>query len=255
MLTGLLIIATVAFLGVFSHRRSRLENKILKNIPLSEWLTVLVFPLIFYLGWFFVVENILERPRVEIFPLRDFDFLAITILFMVYGFVGNAIHFTSKILWRYLKEKPYSLAYKINEMFHNKLSHYLVYLNSIGIIFFLAFLEINHPVGSGVTSVYLYFVFLLGMILGVSASKAVFYTNEWFGGYNKPLFFLVSTLLFILFFLFKTLKLRYSFYPVNFFVVSMSLSFLSFFIFRQIFIFAKLDQKKRLRILAKLLNI
>lgn len=254
MLAGILIIAIVVLLGVLSHRRSRLENRIYRHIPLNDWLTILLLPVALYIGWFFVVKNILERPRIILIPLDDFDILAFTILFMVYGFVGNSLHFTGKILWRYLLPKKSSMAYKINEMFHGRLSHYLVFLNSMFIIFLLSVLEINHPVFAGVTSRYLALVALMGIIMGVSGTKAVFYTNEWFGGYHKPIFFIVSLLLIIILMMIKVFKLNFTFYPVNLFVASMGASFVATFVMRQLFIFSHLNNKRRLRFLAKILS-
>lgn len=254
MMTGILIIAVVGILGILSHRRSKLETKIYRHVPLSDWLTVLILPIAIYLGWFFVVKNIIKRTSIDIFPLEDFDILAITILFMIYGFVGNGIHFTSKILWRYLSHDRYSMAYKINEIFHGKLSHYLIYLNGMFIMFLLGLFEINHPVSTYVTSTYLKLMVLAGVIFGYAGSRAIFYTNEWFGGYNKPLFFIDSVLVILTLVINRFYGMNYSFYPVNLFVVSMGGSFSSSFIIRQIFIFYKLGQKRRLRFLAKMFS-
>lgn len=256
MLTGILIIAIVGILGVLSHRRSRLENRIYRNVPLPEWLTVLVLPIALYLGWFVMVKNIIRRPAVEKFPLDDFDILAITILFMIYGFVGNGIHFTGKILWRYLKSEKHYLAYKVNEMFHGKLSHYLVYLNCMFIIFLLSIIEINHPVSTYtyLTRGYLRLSALSGILFGYAASRSIFYTNEWFGGYNKPLFVISSALLMFILGINRLYGMNYSYYPVNLFVVSMGATFVSSFVLRQLMIFARLGQKRRLRFLAKIFS-
>lgn len=254
MLTGILIIAVIGLLGVLSHRRSRLESKIYKNIPLTDWLIVLFLPVILYIGWFFVVKNILNRPFISLIPLDDIDILAITILFMVYGFVGNGIHFTGKILWRYLHPYKHSMAYRINEMFHGKLTHYLVYLNSMFIVFLLAVLEVNHPIQDTVTSGYLKLMAIAGVIFGISATKTIFITNEWFGGYNKPLFFIVSLLLMIIMTMNKIFQISFSSYPINLFVVSMGVSFISAFVIRQLFIFTRLNTKRRLRFLTRILS-
>jgi len=255
MLTGILIIVAIGLLAVLSHRRSRLENKIYNNVPLNDWLTVLILPIMFYLGWFFIVKNILERSYIPRLPFEDFDILAITTLFMVYGFVGNSIHFTGKILWKYLKESKHSMAYKVNEMFHGKLSHYLVYLNMVFIMFLLAILELNHPLPLNISRINFIVIILAGIVFGLSGRRAVFYTNEWFGGYNKPLFFLSAFLLSILFVLHKTYKLSYFSYPVNLFAISMGISFIATFVVRQFFIFARLGNKRKLRFLAKILSV
>lgn len=254
MLTGILIIAVVGLLGVLSHRRSRLENRIYKNVPLSEWLTVLFLPIILYIGWFEVVKSMIQRPIVFRFPLEDFDILALTILFMVYGFVGNGIHFTGKILWRYLSNKKNSLVYKVNEMFHGKLSHYLVYLNIMFIVFLLSIFEINHPMPDYVSASYFRLSVLSGIIFGYAGSRAIFYTNAWFGGYNKPLFFICSALLLFILGMNRFYSMDYYYYPVNLFVVSMGGSFISSFVLRQLMIFAKLGEKRRLKFLAKMFS-
>lgn len=254
MLTGILIIAVVGLLGILSHRRSRLEHRIYKNVPLEDWFVVFLLPASLYIGWFFIVKNILSRPTVPLFSFEDIDILALTILFMVYGFVGNAIHFTGKILWRNLQNYSHIHAYKINEMFHGRLSHYLVFLNGFFIIFLLAVLEINHPVEGYVANYYLLLIAVLGIIFGFSGSKAVFYTNEWFGGYNKPLFIISSLLLLFLVSLGKYYRISYLFYPIYLFVTVMGISFVTAFVIRQIFIFMRLGSKRRLRFLAKIFS-
>lgn len=254
MLTGILIIAVVGLLGVLSHRKSRLENKIYKHVPLNDWLNMLAFPIILYIGWFFVVKNILDRPKVILLPLDDFDILALTILFMVYGFVGNAIHFTGKILWRYLHQDKHVMAYKVNEIFHGRLSHYLIFLNGLFILFMLPILEINHPNIYPLSSLYLYLIVLTGIIIGISTCKSVFYTNEWFGGYNRPLFYITSFLLIINLSLIKTFSLKFSLYPVNLFILTTFVSEVCTYLMRQLFIFARLGSRRKLRFLAKILS-
>lgn len=255
MLTGILILAIVGLLGILSHRRSRLENKIYRHVPLTDWITVLILPVALYVGWFFLVKNIISRPAIDIFPLEDFDILAITILFMIYSFVGNGIHFTGKILWRYLNRDRYSMAYKINEIFHGKLSHYLVYLNVLFIIFLLAVFEINHPVPAYVTANYLRLTAIAGIVFGYVESRTVFYTNEWFGGYNKPIFFITSILLLITLGVERFYSMNFSYYPVNLFVIAMGGSFVSSFILRQLIIFSKLSTRRRFRFLSKVFSI
>ena len=211
-------------------------------------------PLFIYLGWITVLRNILARPKIDLFPIDDLDLLAVSILFCIYGFVGNTIHFTGKILWRYLKKDKRRMAYKVNEMFHGKLSHYLVFLNVICVFFLLQVIEINHPVFMPVSSLYLDITFIAGVIFGISGSKSTFYTNEWFGGYNKPLFFVVSVIVFTILSLHRIYRMNYHYYPVNLFVVAIGITFSTSFVIRQFFIFLKLKQKRRLRFLAKIFS-
>lgn len=255
MFIGILFIAAVTLLAVLSHRRSRLENKIYKHVPLDNWLNVSVFPFLLFLGWFFLVKNILSRTRYDIFPLEDFDILALTTVFMVYAFVGNGIHFTAKILWRYLERDRRTMSYKVNEMFHGRLSHYLIYINSLIIIFLLPVLEINHPLESNLSNAYMVLLIAAGVIAGISCSKAIFYTNEWFGGYYKPLFFHVSALSILMVIMTRMYQLNYSLYPVNVFVRSIFITFIVTFIARQVLIFTRLGTKRRMRFMAKILSV
>lgn len=223
-------------------------------MPLDDWLNILGLPIFLYLGWFFVVKNILGRPNIVLLPLDDFDILAVTILFMVYGFVGNAIHFTGKILWRYLNQHKHVMAFRVNEMFHGKLSHYLIFLNGLFILFMLPVLEVNHPYIYPLTTFSLYLIVLAGIVFGISTCKSVFYTNEWFGGYNRPLFYITFFLFVLHLAIVKTFSLKFSLYPVNLFILTMFISEVCTYLVRQLFIFTRLGEKRRLQFLAKFLS-
>jgi hypothetical protein len=255
MLTGIFILAFVAILGILSHRRSRLEEKIIKNVPLEDWLTILGLPLGLYMGWYLIIRNIVNRPFVSLAFYDDIDVLAVNSMFLVYGFVGNALHFNAKVLWRYLKKDKKSTVYRINEMFHGKLSHYLAFLNAIFIIFMLPILEINHPLRASLFNTYIQLLIIGGAVFGYAASKAFFYTNEWFGGYNKPLFLLSSALLTALILIFKLTGYSLGHYPVSIFVIAVFSSIITAFIIRQFFIFTRLGSRRRLKFMAKMLSV
>ncbi len=255
MIIGIILVAFTALTAVLLHRRSRFEKKIYKDVPIVEWINVLIVPLLFYFGWGLMVRNILSRPTINKFPIEDFELIVISVLFIIYGFIGNAIHFTGKILWRYLWPKKYSMAYKVNEMFHGRLSHYLVFLNGLFIAFLLPFMEINHPLQYEIDSLTFNIIIVSGIIMGISSSKGIFFSNQWFGGYKKPLFFISLILLIVLSQVIKLLKLTLLNYPLVTFIFVMFLSFISAFILRQFLIFTKLGNKRRLRFLAKMLSV
>lgn len=255
MLTGIIIIVTAALLAVLSHRHDRLANKILKNVPLNEWLGIAVFPIFLYIGLAMIIKNILIRPNVEIFFLDDVDILAIMLLSLIYGYVAVALHFGSKVLWMYLRTNSKSMAYKVNEMFHGKLSHYLGYLNGLVVLFTISLLEINHPMQFSLLKSYLTYIVIGGIVIGLAASKSIFYTNEWFGGYNKPLFFVTVILLSILIFVFKTLGLLYAFYPINALIHTFYISMLIAMLVRQMLIFSRLPDRGKLKFLSRILSV
>ena len=254
MLTGLLVIAIVCLLGVLTHRRERFERRVFKHVPLTEWIVVLIVPVIVYVGWAVVVNNIIDRPRVRIIPFDDFNIIAVTVLFMVYGFVGNSMHFTSKVLWGYLKDQKKSMAYRVNEMFHGRLSHYLIFLNILFIIFLLSIIEINHPINGGVTKLYLTVTAFCGIIFGVSAVRTVFYPDEWFGGYNKPLFFIYLGLFLAQYTLLKAYRLSFYNYPVSMFVAYVFITGIVAFTAQQLGILSRLDAKRRIKYLVRIIS-
>lgn len=255
MLAAIIAIAIIGFVGVVSHRRTRLEAKIIKDVPLVDWLTLIIFPILLFFCWVVIVRNVINRPGISLLPLDDLEILTATIFFMIYAFVGNAIHFTSKTLWRYLGEYKDSLAFKVNEMFHGKFSHYLVYSSSAIVIFLLPILEINHPLPALVTGLYLRALILAGIVFGACALKAALYTDEWFGGHTTPGFLLISLLLVALLSLFQILNLKLSSYPVSIFIFSVFISMVVTFLFREVFVLVGLNKKKSLKRIAKILSV
>jgi hypothetical protein len=140
-------------------------------------------------------------------------------------------------------------------MFHGRLSHYLVFLDGLFVIFLLPFMEINHPLQYEIEGLTFYVIIFSAVILGISSSKGIFFSNQWFGGYKKPLFFIALILLIILSQVINLLKLTLLNYPIVTFVFVVFLSFIMAFILRQFLIFTRLGNKRRLQFLAKMLSV
>lgn len=255
MITGLLIISIITFIAVLSYKRPRLEQKVFKNIPVVDWLNILGFPPIVYIGLTFIVVNILSRDRVQILDFEDFTLITVGIFFLVLAFVGQSIHFVSKVISRYLPEDRHSLEYQVNEMFHGKLSHYLVIVNSLLVTFILGLLEINHPFFSTQTVGKSLLIVLAGIIFGFSTGKSVIYSSGWYGGYFRPIFSLVFILTLATLTLIKVNNLKFSYYPLNLFTVSAFITVMAIFLVRQFFIFSRLNKKRRLQFIARFLSI
>ena len=255
MTAGLILLALVSLLGVLVHRRSRFEQRIFKNVPLIDWFYITVFPTFMFAGWVLIIKSIVNRPGINLIPIDDFDFLMIMVLFILYAFVGNGLHFSSKIIWRYLPHGDHhKLVYKVNEMFHNKLSHYTVYVTLFLTSFVGAIMELNHPVVSSSAFLVFWLITIMGVVVGFSIAKSIYYTNQWFGGYNRPLSVLVLILLICLVSIYKVLQVSIVLYPLASFITVTYLAFLTSFILRQFMIFTRLSHKHRLRFLAKIFS-
>lgn len=253
MISGILIVSIVAFVAIISYRRPRFEQRVIKEIPLIDWMNILVTPLLMYLGIVFIVGGILSRKYIEILDINDFYLLAIGVLFMTYTYIGNSIHFVSKVLSRYIPKNKQSAVFNINEVFHGKLSHYLSFVCALLSIFVISLLELNHPLTLPYSKTVLWLLILSGITTGASAGKAVFNTSNWFSG-NRSLFY-VSILLFtVLLALFIVHDLRITFYPFNLFIISALASLVVAFLVRRAFVMLKFHNKKGFQFLVKFLN-
>lgn len=255
MISGILLLSLIAFVAIVSYRRPKLEQRVIKEIPLIDWLNIMVFPLAVYFSLASIVRNVLQRPRVEVLDYDVFVLLSIGLIFLIYTFVGLSVHFVGKVLSRYFKKNTRLKIYKINEIFHGKLSHYITFVSVWMMMFILALLEVNFPVTYPMSRFTVWLIIFSGVVGGLAATKAIFYTNEWFGGYNKPLFFITLALLVVLVNIFKVYQLRVAYYPFNLFIISMFFSIVAIFVFRQALKISKLSGKRRLQKLTKLLSI
>ena len=254
MLTGILIISVVIFIAVVSYRRPRLEQRVIKQIPVIDWLIMFVFPILCYIGLVLVIRSILLRQRVTMLDFDDIQLIGVGGIFMIYLFVGTSVHFVSKVLSRYINKTKDAKIYQINELFHGKLSHYIVYVCGFMVAFLLAILEINYPMPEKLPNLTVVLITALGMTAGFSSFKSIFYTNASFGGYNKPFFLISIVLLSILSSIYRTQKLPIAFYPMNIFISGSLFSLISIFIIRQFLIFSKLSKKNRMRFIARLFS-
>ncbi|MBI3379992.1 hypothetical protein HY029_04510 [Candidatus Gottesmanbacteria bacterium] len=255
MITGLLIISIISFIAVISYKRPRMEQKVFKNIPLVDWLNILGFPPLVYLGLVLIVVNIVNRPIVPILDFEDFTIITVGIFFLMLAFVGQSIHFVSKVISRYLPANKHALEYQVNEIFHGKLSHYMVIISALLVVFILDLLEINHPVFYSSPIGRNILIIIAGVLMGFAGGKSVIYTSSWHGGYYRPIFSLVFLLFLSKTGLFYFSDLHYSNYPMNLFSYAMYISIMTVFILRQFIIFSKLSEKRRLRFIAKLFSL
>lgn len=254
MITGILIIAIVSFVAIISYRRPKFEQRLIKNIPLVDWFNILLFPIIFYYGLVLIVRSIIIRSRVEILDFDEAFLLGIGSIFLMYAFVGLSIHFVGKVLSRYINRKKSYKIYQINEVFHGKLSHYISFVCSWMVIFILALLEVNYPLQVPLNKAVVWVIIASGIIGGLSATKAIFYTSSWFGGYNKPLFFLTILLFVVLVSIFRSGHLRLMLYPLNIFIITLFGSIITAFLVRQFLIYSRLSKKRRLKFLSKIVS-
>lgn len=254
MLTGILIISLAIFISVVFYRRRRLEERVIKQIPIIDWLFMFVFPIIFYIGIVLIIKGMLFRYRVNILDFDEFFLIGVGAIFMIYGIVGVSVHFVSKVLSRYIRNDKNSKVYQINEIFHGKLSHYLTFACAYMVIFTVALLEINYPNPYKLTFSATLLMIATGVIAGFSAFKAIFWTNTWTGGYNKPFFIITLVFLIILRSIYKSNDLSIGYYPMNMFIFSSLLTVITIYVSRQILIYSKLTKKRRMRFLSRLLS-
>lgn len=95
--------------------------------------------------------DIIRRPEAINFPLPSNLMFILFAFSLILGAMGVAIHSTSTTVYeafkrgKDLQSEVEKKAYKINELYHQSLSHNLVYLGSLGGLLMLGLLELNHP--------------------------------------------------------------------------------------------------------------
>lgn len=251
MLVGLLLLALIAFIGAFGYKQSRLEQRVIKNISLVDWINILLVPLFGYVGAVLVVTNILSRPNADIFGLNDIGLFIVGMPFFIYAFVGNSIHVVSKAISRHMKENPRSLSYRVTELFHGKFSHYISWVCLFLAFFVIVLLEINHPLTSALSTDVTWVIAFAAILVGVSMARTFFYTSDYWGG-NRSMYIFIGALFIAVSGLFSSFHLSYSYYPTGLFLAMMVGTMLILFILRRVFVVFRLTQKRRLRFLVRL---
>jgi hypothetical protein len=94
-----------------------------------------------------------------------------------------------------------------------------------------------------------------GILFGISVSKSIFYTSAWFGGYNKPIFFIVTLLLLTLWAIIRGYELDLWFYPYNTFILALFGSLSGTFLARRFMVLTRLSTKKKLGLITRMLSI
>lgn len=254
MILGLILLALVAAVGAFSYQQSKLEQRLIKDIPLNDWIFFLVIPFLAYLAVIFIVGSILNRPGLNRFWINDFVLGAAGAPALVYAFVGSSMHFVSKVLSRHIPANHRSDAYRINELFHGKFSHYLTWMSSFMTFFTIVLLEFNHPLIPALTSPVIVLVVFAGMLIGISTARSIFFTTEYWGG-NRSMFIFSFSMLIAIIGLVRWFSLFLPSYPAAFCMISITATLVGLFMIRRVFVTLKLSRKKRFRVLAKMMVI
>jgi len=252
MTVAFIILALTVFFGVFVYRRPNFEKRLLKQIPIVDWINLLVLPTIVYLALATIVISILSRYKINILEVDDETLFSLLILAAMFAFIGNTVHFCGKVLSRYIPINKNDIIYQVNEVFHDKLSHYLSFMGVLVTIFLIGILEINHPSQVIMSSVQFSTMIIVGMISGGAATKAVLI---WTHSQYRPISWLNFLLLCLQLFIFGSYDLTFRYYQYNVFLLSYMTTMAVMFSIRTIMIITRLHGKRRMRFIAKLVSL
>ncbi len=252
MTVAFITLILTIFFAVFAYRRPRLERKLLKKIPLVDWLNLLVLPIVVYFTLVSIIKAIILRPRYDFLDFEDISLFSLLVCFLLLTFVGNTIHFCGKVLSRYIPVNPLDIVYQVNEVFHDKLSHYMSFMGCLVTFFLIGILEINYPALTMMKDNQYAALLSMGIIGGGAATKGVF---TWQGRNYRPISWLNFILLCTQIALFLSYDLSYRYYQYNTFLLSFMVTVLVMFSSRTIMILTNLDEKHRMRYIAKLLSL
>ena len=252
MVVGFTLIIGFILISVFAYKQSKFEQKLIKHISVVDWMNLFLTPIAMYVGVVYLVKGIISRPYMNVLDIRDSTLVIVGLPFLIYAFVGLTVHFVSKVLWRNFKKQNMSMAYRVNEIFHGKLSHYLTTICGFLTLFMISLLELNHPLTEALDTNESRLMLLAGVLLGIPVARSVFYTSNWLGG-NRSLFIVACIFLTVILLVFQFLSIQLISYPISLFVLSSLVSFITLFILRRVYIQAHLGNRRRLRFLAHIL--
>jgi len=115
--------------------------------------------------------EVLARPAIVNVSLSETLVFSLYVFSVVIGAIGSGIHSTSTSVYQTFYHEHKVGAFYINEKFHGALSHYMLYLGSIGCAVFLSLLELNHPLKSANFSPF--FLILSGSLLGLLIALSI----------------------------------------------------------------------------------
>jgi hypothetical protein len=235
MIVGMLILFAVIAFGLLTYDRPRFEQKIYKNIPLDDWMLITVFPIGAYIATAFFVYSIVLRPTVQILPLRDIHIIIAGVLILLYSSAGNSIHFTSKVLWKYLDKHKHKTAYEVNELFHGRFSHLIVFVGVSLIMFCICLLEINHPLVQPINYQNQVSILLMSIVTSLFVIRMVIKSRSqdlsW--RINRPLVSFGILLGVLHGYIISSYKVDLSLHPFNAYTLLFFFTFILFFLLRK----------------------
>ena len=252
MAVAFITLALTVFFGVFVYRRPSFEKKLLKQIPIVDWMNLLLLPTIVYFALASIVISILSRYESTILEVNDEILFSLLILVLIFTFIGNSIHFCGKVLWRYIPVNKNDIVYQVNEIFHDKLSHYLSFMGALVTLFLIGILEINHPSEMSMSPMQFSTMIVVGMVSGAAGLKAVL---AWTHSQYRPISWLNFLLLCLQLFIFGSYDLTFMYYQYNVFLLSYMATMSVLFSVRTIMIITRLHGKRRMRFIAKLVSL
>lgn len=174
-----------------------------------------VVPPILLISGFWLISSILQRPNIGVIPISDpFIILLLSFIGMI-GSMGGGIHASSKCVSWHLEERRESRAFKINEFFHCKLSHHLIYYSAMLVSLALVVAEINHPIPSPLPYLSEYLLGFLGFIFGLSIAASIIWSGYW-----ESNLLLLSTVIATIALLFFKFSLNLHLLPLSIFLIA-----------------------------------
>jgi len=189
IIIGLLFILTAIF-----FKSSKLQEKKIFYLSFYHFFQQFIFlPIVFLLLLNFSFQIIIS-PQIKNLFLTDLILIIGFFTCLLITIVGLAIHTISKTYSIYLKkfgDKNEDI-FNLNNFFHMRFSHNLIYSFGILSAFFLSLMEISHQQSYYSNNL---IVFLSGLLIGLASGKSINWYKE---SLNKSMYFLNSVILLVL---------------------------------------------------------
>lgn len=132
------------FASIVFYHISFLRNKEIWHLSLLQIILLIIVPGFLFVIFYSYIQSIIELPRVHTPVFPDGVLVSVTLLAMLFGYGGIAIHAVTKMLAEILRHSEDSQVAQLNKYFHLNFSHNLIYSSGLLVIVGLTLLELNH---------------------------------------------------------------------------------------------------------------
>jgi len=137
---GILLFFIIYFIPYFSTKKIK-KGK----FDILQFIQIFLTPVVVIPYIYFLRNAIIDNTFVLNISLPKYIGEMLVMGFMYFFVVGLGIHATSVLLLKHMKDLKRHKVWEVNEYFHNKFSHLMIFTSAALVFFSFALIELNYP--------------------------------------------------------------------------------------------------------------